>query len=82
MNSNEIRDFVYETISEVLDECEIEDTTLLLEEEILDSVSILYLVSEIESKYSIQIPIEDIVEENFSDLNHIVAYVRSIIEKG
>lgn len=79
MNENEIKEFVYQTLSDVLDDCDIDDATLLFEDEILDSISILYLVSELEDKYSVQIPIEDIIEENFKSINHIVSYMTSII---
>ena len=45
----------------------------------MDSVSILYLITELESAYEIQIPLEDIVEENFRNLECIEKYVVSLI---
>lgn len=81
MDTNEIKKFVYDKIIEVNDECELTDISLLLDEEILDSVSILYLVTELENEYGIQIPLEDVVEENFKDIIHIADYIVSIASK-
>ena len=44
---------------------EIETDTKLLEEEILDSMEILLLISELEDKYQIQIPLESLQLEYF-----------------
>lgn len=81
MSVNEIKKFVYDKIVEIHDECEFSDTSLLLDEEILDSVSILYLVTELENEYGVQIPLEDVVEENFKDIIHIADYIVSIASK-
>ena len=47
---------------------EIETDTKLLEEEILDSMEILLLISELEDKYQIQIPLESLQLEDFQDI--------------
>jgi acyl carrier protein len=71
--------FIADTIIEANGECEFDENTLLLEDEILDSVSILYLVTQLEEKYNIQIPLEDIIEENFKNITCIVKYVKLLI---
>ena len=48
---------------------EIETDTKLLEEEILDSMEILLLISELEDKYQIQIPLESLQLEDFQDID-------------
>ena len=78
MKDREIQQFITDILMEINEEYEINEATQLLEEEILDSVSILYLITELESAYEIQIPLEDIVEENFRNLECIEAYVVSL----
>ncbi|MEY8523744.1 phosphopantetheine-binding protein [Lachnospiraceae bacterium 38-10] len=79
MKDREIQQFITDILMEINEEYEINEATQLLEEEILDSVSILYLITELESAYEIQIPLEDIVEENFRNLECIEKYVVSLI---
>lgn len=71
----DIEKFIKNVLEEITGEIIAENSLLLLEEEMLDSMSILFLVSEIEDKYAIQIPIEDVVEENFKNIESIVNYV-------
>lgn len=77
----EIEQFVKNVLEEVSGENIDDNSMLLLEEEILDSVSILYLVSELEDKYEIQIPLDDVVENNFKNIESIVEYTISKVEK-
>ena len=59
---------------------EIETDTKLLEEEILDSMEILLLISELEDKYHIQIPLESLQLEDFQDILSITKFVKKQIE--
>lgn len=77
----EIEQFVKNVLEEASGENIDDNSMLLLEEEILDSVSILYLVSELEDKYEIQIPLDDVVENNFKNIESIVEYTISKVEK-
>ena len=47
----------------------------LLEEQILDSLGILVLISELEAKYSVQIPLDTIQREDFETVLSIVKLV-------
>ena len=58
---------------------EIETDTKLLEE-ILDSMEILLLISELEDKYQIQIPLESLQLEDFQDILSITKFVKKQIE--
>lgn len=51
------------------------DDTLLLDEKILDSVGMLELVFFVEETFSIEVPEEDIVPDNFDTINKLAAYV-------
>ena len=59
---------------------EIETDTKLLEEEILDSMEILLLISELEDKYQIQIPLDSLQLEDFQDILSITKFVKKQIE--
>lgn len=59
---------------------EIETDTKLLEEEILDSMEILLLISELEDKYQMQIPLESLQLEDFQDILSITKFVKKQIE--
>lgn len=71
----DIERFIKDVLEEVTGETIVDKGLLLLEEEMLDSMSILFLVSEIEDKYAIQVPMEDVVEDNFKNIESIVNYV-------
>lgn len=71
----EIEQFIKGVLEEITGEAIVDNELLLLEEELLDSMSILFLVSEIEDKYSIQVPMEDVVEDNFKNIESITTYV-------
>jgi acyl carrier protein len=49
----------------------------LWESKILDSISIVELVVEIENEYSISIPFNEIIVENFETVERIVKYISS-----
>lgn len=70
------KDFIMEKLKEASGIEDITEESLLFEEEILDSLSILYFISETEEQYGIQIPLEDVIEENFCDVKHIAAYLQ------
>lgn len=73
---NEIKQFIIEKLEEASGIDEVKEDSLLFEEEILDSLSILYLVGEVEEQYGIQIPLEDVIEDNFCTVNHIALYLK------
>ena len=50
---------------------------LLWESKILDSISIVELVVEIENEFSIKIPFNEIVVENFETIENMIHYIDS-----
>lgn len=75
MSKTEINNFLKEIITEIQDEQEVKEDTMLLDEGIIDSVSILYLISEIEDRYEIHVSLEDVNEKNFASIDAISTYV-------
>ena len=57
------------------DEKDFDENTNLIERGIIDSMSLVRLISFIEENYEIQVQDEDIVPENFSSLNKISSFI-------
>lgn len=55
---------------------EIEIDTRLLQEEVLDSMQLLLLISELEDQYQIQIPLDELQLEDFKDVVSIAELVK------
>lgn len=66
--------FLKETISEIAF-AEVENDELLWESGILDSITIIELAVEIENYFKINIPIEEVIIENFGSVNHLIGYI-------
>ena len=75
-----IRDLIIEILSEIQDMSDIENDTLLVEKGILDSMSILFLVNELEARLGITILLEDIVEGNFNSINQISDFLTNRLD--
>jgi len=73
---------VLEILSEIQDCDDVKNDTLLLERGILDSLSIIYLINELEERLNMTIPLEDVVEDNFKSIESIVEFVLTRINDG
>ncbi len=51
------------------------DQDLLIESGIIDSLGIMSLLSFLEERFSVQIPSEDLMPENFSSISSIAALI-------
>ncbi len=60
---------------------DIDETTNLLEEEILDSMELLFLVTQLEETYHIKIPIETIQAADFETIGNIVAFTGQMVSQ-
>ncbi|WP_343632157.1 acyl carrier protein [Fluviicola sp.] len=52
-------------------------TDSLWQEKVLDSITIVELVVELEAEFGIKIPFNEIVEDNFETVERIVTYLNS-----
>lgn len=55
---------------------DIDRTSELIEEEILDSMGLLLLITELEKEYQIEISLDDLQADDFENLDNIVALVK------
>lgn len=74
MDLNEIKSFIKDVIEESTGSL-VEDDTMLFDEEILDSMSILYLIGELESKFDVELPPDEVVQSNYESVERISEYV-------
>ncbi|MEY3425634.1 MAG: hypothetical protein RL679_992 [Bacteroidota bacterium] len=58
---------------------EVNSDDLLWTDKILDSITIVELIVEIEANYDIEIPMNEVVIENFETVDLIVKYIESKI---
>ena len=58
-------------LQKVKEQVDYENEKFLLTDGIIDSVELVELVAEIEEKYGIEIPLEDITPENFDSVSDI-----------
>lgn len=76
MDLNEIKSFIKDVIEESTGSS-VEYDTMLFDEEILDSMSILYLIGELESKFDVELPPDEVVQTNYETIDKIAEYVAS-----
>ncbi len=74
-----MKDFLIEKIDEIAFST-VEPDDKLWESEILDSITVVELAVEIENEYSIKIPFDEIVVENFETVNLLIKYITNKLE--
>jgi len=70
--------FIIDKIEEITF-TEVGPTDSLWEEKVLDSITIVELVVELENEFKIKVPFNEIVTENFETVERIVTYLKSKI---
>ena len=70
-----IRDFFSSELLQGTGEIAIGDDDQLIESGVIDSLGIMTTLSFLEEKFSLQIPSEDLVPENFATISTIAALV-------
>ncbi|RKJ51498.1 hypothetical protein D7Y09_14380 [bacterium 1XD42-1] len=63
-------------LHEIAPYIDIDANSKLIEDDILDSMGILVLVTELEEKYKITIPLEKIKIEDFQTVSTLVSFVK------
>ncbi len=71
-----MEDFLIDKIEE-LAFSRVEKDDSLWQSKILDSITIVELVVEIENKFSISIPFNEIIEDNFETISNMMKYIAS-----
>ncbi len=73
-----MRQEILTLLQEVLPQIDFTSSKKLVDDGILDSLSIVSVISELSMEYDIEIPYTEIVPENFNSLDAIVAMVERL----
>lgn len=73
----EVKKIIIEKITELQPYVDFDENTQLLQEDILDSVSVLVLVQDLEEEYNIIIEAEEITGNNFETVSSIADFICS-----
>ena len=73
-----MKDFLINTIEEIAFST-VDKDEALWSSKILDSITVIELAVEIENKFNIKIPVEDIIEDNFQTVSNMMNYIDSKI---
>lgn len=76
-----MKEKLYKILNEIAPYEDVEDETELFEEEILDSLTLIFFINEIEECFDIIIPEEEIKPENFSCISNIVTVLTKLMNK-
>lgn len=77
----ELKNKIIEIIKDIQPYEEFTDFTNLLDEEILDSVSVFVLVQDLESEFRVDIGMDEINKENFTNIISIAELINAKIGK-
>jgi acyl carrier protein len=73
--SDNIRNFITDELLHVAPASPLDDHEPLIESGIIDSMGIMALLAFVEEQFSIQIPGDDLIPENFSSISTITALI-------
>ncbi|WP_294670188.1 acyl carrier protein [uncultured Fluviicola sp.] len=71
-----MEEFIIDKIEEIAFS-RVKPSDSLWQEKVLDSITIVELVVELENEFGIKIPFNEIVEDNFETVERIVTYLNS-----
>lgn len=72
-----MEDIIIDKIEEIAFK-RVQPTDSLWQEKVLDSITIVELVVELESEFNVSIPFNEIIEDNFETVERIVRYLRTL----
>jgi acyl carrier protein len=75
-----LRDFLVNDSNQPVDEAELDRSSDLLEEGILDSLSLMVLVDFLSERYSIEFDADEVIPRNFKSLEAIATLVDGKVE--
>ena len=70
-----------EILNELHPEVDFENNEELIDDGILDSLDIVTIVTEIDDKFGVTIPAEEIIPENFNSANALMALITRLDEE-
>ncbi len=81
MEKTEINAKIMELVQEINPYEEINESSRLIEEAILDSLTLVILINEIEEFFNVKLPEDKLKPENFENISEIAEMVEKILKK-
>jgi len=78
MQKREVREFIIDRLAKSDEQRNISDEDNIIVAGIVDSLGIMHLISFLEENFSVNVPDEDILPENFESIDSIVRYIQSL----
>ena len=76
MNEKEIFEKISEIVIDVIeDDIELEDTTDLVDDELMDSLELINYLTQIEEEFDINISLDDLMEKKLGIIGKIVKFI-------
>ena len=76
MENLSVKDEILEILEEAVPSVDFLESDTMMDDGILDSLTIVQIIGELSMEYDIEFVFEDLVPENFNSLDGIVALVR------
>lgn len=70
-----MREQIIEILSELLPNTDFENSTSLADDGLIDSINVVNIVTEFAIAFDIEIPFEELVNENFNSVDSMIALV-------
>lgn len=77
LQTNRMEEIIINKIEEIAFK-RVQPSDSLWKEKVLDSITIVELVVELEAEFSISIPFNEIIEDNFETVEQIVRYIQTL----
>lgn len=81
MNKDIVKNIILASFEELGNEEPIEDEMDLLDAGIMDSLTIMFLISELEENLNVHIPMHEVTEESFKSVRSIIDYIFDKFDK-
>lgn len=81
MNKDTVKNIILASFEELGNEEIIDEDMDLLDAGIMDSLTIMFLISELEENLNLQIPMHEVTEESFKSVRSIIKYIFDKMEK-
>ena len=75
-----MKERVMEILKDVRSDVDFENCTALIDDDILESLDIVSIVSEFNDEFDVEISVEDLLPENFNSVDAMVELIRSAQE--
>lgn len=81
MNKDTVKNIILASFEELGNEEIIDEDMDLLDAGIMDSLTIMFLISELEENLNLHIPMHEVTEESFKSVRSIIKYIFDKMEK-